>query len=488
MTVSSPEFQHADSIGLRERLAAGNLHFVGIGGAGMCALAEAIVRRGGRVSGCDVAPGDSIRPLERLGVRIFPEHGAAHVEDAGALVVSSAIPSDHPELAAAGRGGIPVWKRAEALGAWVNPGRVVAVSGTHGKTTTTAMITEILALAGQEPTGFAGGWVPAWNGHLRPGADELFVVEADEYDRSFHHLRPSLAVVTNMDADHLDTYGDVSGVREGFLRFLGGVSESGRVLVCADDPGAASLIPWLGARARSFGFSPGSQLRGRHLSHGATGSRLRVVEDGRSRGVLEIGMAGRHNAENALAAAAASRVLGVEWTAIRAALREFAGVVRRLQRLGTEGGVTVVDDYAHHPKEVHAALTTVRASFPGYRLVAVFQPHLYTRTRDFLKAFASALAGSDVVWITEIYAAREPPIPGVDGAFVARAVEQAYADVPERAGEVRLHGELDSLPAALADALRPGDLCLTLGAGSIGRVGPDLLERLRARRGGGDDE
>lgn len=471
----------------RDRFATESLHFMGIGGAGMCALAEAVARRGGRVSGCDLAPGESVRPLERLGVRVYPEHGTAHLENAGALVVSSAIPADHPEIAAAARAGIPVWKRAEALGAWVSAGRVVAVSGTHGKTTTTAMITEILARAGRDPTGFAGGWVPEWEGHLRPGGDELFVVEADEYDRSFHHLRPSLAVVTNVDADHLDTYGDMAGVREGFLGFLAGVARDGRVLVCADDPGAASLIPRLGSPPRTFGFSPGSQLRGRHLSHGVAGSRLRVVEDGRRRGVLEIGIAGRHNARNALAAVAAARSLGVGWPAIRASLRDFSGVVRRFQRLGTVAGVTVVDDYAHHPREVGAAIAAARTSFPERRLVSVFQPHLFTRTRDFAGAFASALAGSDAVWITEIYAARESPIPGIDGEFVARAVEQACAEAPERPPEVRFHREVDSLSTALAEALRPGDLCLTLGAGSIGEVGPALVEKLRAGRGGGHD-
>ena len=471
----------------RDRFVTENLHFMGIGGAGMCALAEAVARRGGRVSGCDLAPGGSVRPLERLGVRVIPEHGTAHVDSAGALVVSSAIPADHPEIVAAARAGVPGWKRAEALGAWVSSGRVVAVSGTHGKTTTTAMITEILVRAGRDPTGFAGGWVPEWDGHLRPGGDELFVVEADEYDRSFHHLRPSLAVVTNVDADHLDTYGDMAGVREGFLAFLAGVARGGRVLVCADDPGAASLIPWLGSPPRTFGFSPGSQLRGRNLSHGVAGSRLRIVEDGRRCGVLEIGIAGRHNAKNALAASAAARSLGVGWAAIRASLRDFSGVVRRFQRLGTVAGVTVVDDYAHHPREVGAAIAAARTSFPECRLVTVFQPHLFTRTRDFADAFASALAGSDAVWITEIYSARESPIPGIDGEFVARTVEQACADAPERSPEVRFHREVDSLPAALAEALRAGDLCLTLGAGSIGEVGPALVERLRTRRGGGHD-
>ena len=473
--------------GLRDLLSAGTLHFMGIGGAGMCALAEAIVRQGGRITGCDLAPGESVKPLERLGVRVWREHDPSHVEDAVALVVSSAIPGDHPEVEAAEGAGIPVWKRAQALGEWVNEGRVVAVAGTHGKTTTTAMITEILIRSGQDPTGFVGGWVPEWGGHLRQGTDDLFVVEADEYDRSFHHLRPWVAIVTNMDADHLDIYGDFMGVKMGFRRFLEGVRDGGTVIVCADDPGAASLLPWLHGRSKSFGFSAGSQLRAVDFATEGNKSSFTVIEGGVDSGPVRLRIAGRHNALNALAAAAAARALGVEWSAIKSGLAEFVGVVRRFQLLAADNGVTVVDDYAHHPREIEAALATARAAFPESRLVAVFQPHLYTRTRDFAARFGEALADADVVWITEVYPAREPPIPGVDGALVAREVEEAVERRSHGARGVFFHRDLDSLASQLAQSLEPGDLCLTLGAGSIERVGAEVVEQLRARRMGRQD-
>ncbi len=479
MSGAQPQAASAGQTALRDLLPSGTLHFMGIGGAGMCALAEAIVRRGGRVTGCDLAPGDSVKPLERLGVRVWSGHDAGHVKGAVALVISSAIPGDHPEVAAALGAGIPVWKRAQALGEWVNRGRVVAVAGTHGKTTTTAMVTEILTRSGWDPTGFVGGWVPAWGGHLRAGTDDLFVVEADEYDRSFHHLRPSVAIVTNMDPDHLDIYGDFEGVRAGFMEFLDRVREDGTVLVCADDPGSASLLPGLSGRVTSFGFTAGSQLRGVNFSNEGTGSRFGVIEAGRDQGSIQLGIAGRHNALNALAAAATTRALGVDWQAIQSCLAEFIGVVRRFQFLGEAAGVGVVDDYAHHPKEIDAALTAAREAHPGSRLVAVFQPHLYSRTRDFATDFGRALARADVVWVTEVYPAREPAIPGVDGALVAREVEDAVDNAERRVQQVHFHGNLDSLPGELASHLRSGDLCLTLGAGSIESIGSEVLEQLR---------
>lgn len=485
MSVTVPVHSDAQHAGLRDLLSSGTLHFMGIGGAGMCALAEAIVRHGGRVTGCDLTLGDSIKPLERLGIRVWSSHDASHVEGAVGLVVSSAISPDHPEIEAALGAGIPVWKRAQALGEWVNPGKVVAVAGTHGKTTTTAMVTEILARSGWDPTGFVGGWVPGWGGHLRPGADDVFVVEADEYDRSFHHLRPSIAIVTNMDADHLDVYGDLIGVREGFTQFLRGVHDDGTVLVCADDPGSASLVPWLSVSARSFGFSAGSQLRGVEFVSKDSGSRFRVVEDGFDRGELELRIPGRHNALNALAAAAAARSMGVDWTPIREALAGFSGVIRRFQRLGEARGVSVVDDYAHHPTEIEAAISTARSAYPGSRLVVVFQPHLYTRTRDFTKEFGRVLSAADVVWVTEIYPAREPPIPGVDGALVARAVQEAGSDGEGEPPEVHFHSDLSSLVDPLSHYLRTGDLCLTLGAGSIEAVAPELLAKLGSPGSGG---
>ena len=478
MKLTVPDGSGTQQPGLRDVLSSGTLHFMGIGGAGMCALAEAIVRHGGRVTGCDLVPGDSIKPLERLGVRVWPSHDPDHVEGAIGLVVSSAISPDHPEVEAALGAGIPVWKRAQALGEWVNPGRVVAVAGTHGKTTTTAMVTEILTGAGWDPTGFVGGWVAGWKGHLRPGADDLFVVEADEYDRSFHHLKPAVAIITNMDADHLDIYGDLTGVRAGFTRFLQGVREDGTVLVCADDPGSAPLLPVLSVSARSFGFSAGSQLRGVEFASDGGGTHFRIVEDGFDRGTVQLGVPGRHNALNALAAAAAARTLGIEWTIIRDSLACFSGVVRRFQLLGEAREVSLVDDYAHHPTEIDAAISTARSVYPKSRLVAVFQPHLYTRTRDFAREFGRALAKADVAWVTEVYPAREPPLPGVDGALVARAVDEASREQGGEPVEVHVHTDLPTLAERLAAYLRPRDVCLTLGAGSIDTVGPEVLERL----------
>lgn len=472
---------------LREVLDSGTLHFMGIGGAGMCALAEALVREGGRVTGCDMQPSPGVRPLEELGVRVQVGHHSDHVENIVGLIVSSAIPADHPELRAAIDAGIPVWKRAEALGHWVDSGTVVAVAGTHGKTTTTAMITEILVRAGMDPTGFVGGWMPAWQSHLRAGRDDLFVVEADEYDRSFHHLRPNVAVVTNMDADHLDIYGDLAGVRAGFVRFLEGVREGGGILACADDPGASSLLAAVSRSGRTFGFSAGAQLRGVDFEATAAGSLFRVFEDGRDRGRARVRVLGRHNASNALAAMAAARRVGVEWQVIFEALSEFSGVHRRFETLGSVAGVTVVDDYAHHPKELDAALSAARTGFPGGRLVAVFQPHLYTRTRDLAEEFGAALAAADEVWVTEVYPAREAPLAGVDGGLVAREVRKALGNEGPRSKAVHFHADLDTLPEVVASELRSGDVCVTLGAGSIERVGPEVLRRLEGGSGEGHD-
>jgi len=473
--------------GLRTLMTTGTVHFVGVGGAGMCALAEAMARQGGRITGCDLAPGEGTRSLERLGVRVQMGHDPGHLDGVVAVVASAAVPHDHPELRAARDSGIPVLKRAEALGEWVGEGTVVAVAGTHGKTTTTAMLTQILAQAGKDPTGFVGGRVPAWEGNLRPGSDTLFVVEADEYDRSFHRLRPAVAVVTNLDADHLDIYGDLDGVRAGFRTFLEGVDPAGTVLVCADDPGASSLLAGLGREGRTYGLAAGSQLRATGVELEGSPARFRVWEDGRSRGELELPVPGLHNVLNALGAAAAARALGAEWSAIREALAGFAGVGRRFESLGSAAGVRVVDDYAHHPTEISVTLAAARSSRPTDRLVAVFQPHLYSRTRDFAGEFGRALSAADSVWVTEVYPAREAPIPGVDGELVASEVRAAVGRGEGVASEVVVHRELDGLAEALADALRPGDLCLTLGAGTIERVGPELMRRLHAREGRGCD-
>ncbi|MEQ1856233.1 MAG: UDP-N-acetylmuramate--L-alanine ligase [Longimicrobiales bacterium] len=448
------------------------VHFMGVGGAGMCALAELVLRTGGRVSGCDQKDGAALDDLRRLGASVHIGHAPGHVAKACALVITSAVPKDHPELLAAGAAGIPVLKRAEALGAWVASGKVVAIAGTHGKTTTTAMTTEVLARAGWDPTGLVGGRVAAWGGNLRFGSPELYVVEADEYDRSFHQLTPDIAVVTNVEADHLDIYGDYAGVRAGFATFLDKVRPGGRVIACADDHGASSLLPRVAGKAYTYGTAAGAMLRAVDVSIGAAVTRATVIEDGARVGTLTLRKGGRHNLLNALGAAAAARTLGVEWIPIREALADFAGVARRFERLGEVGGVIVVDDYAHHPTEISATLAAARASFPGARLVVAFQPHLYTRTRDFAAEFGRALAAADVLWITDVFPAREPPIAGITGETLVRTAREASAE------DVRYHPAVETLSEALVDDLQAGDVLMTLGAGSIEVVGREVIARL----------
>ncbi|HSR41811.1 MAG TPA: UDP-N-acetylmuramate--L-alanine ligase [Longimicrobiales bacterium] len=465
----------SEGLDLRGLARRGPVHFMGVAGAGMCALAELLLRLGGTVTGCDLAPGRSTEALVALGAEIHEGHDPGHVADVTAVVVSAAVPPDHAELEAARARGVPVVKRARALGSVVNRGTVVAVAGTHGKTSTTAMATQILAEAGRNPTGFVGGRVKGWGGNLRFGSDELFVVEADEYDRSFHALEPTVAVVTNVEADHLDVYGDLEGVRSAYRAFVLSVPERGRVVACGDDSGASRLLPELGRRGWAYGLNPGPPLRAEDVRVSGTESRFRVVEEGRDRGGIRLRVPGVHHVRNALGAAGAARQMGVEWEAIRRGLESYRGVGRRFQCLGTADGVRVVDDYAHHPTEVRATLEAARAAFPEARIVAVFQPHLYTRTRDFAVEFGRALSRADEVWVTDVYPAREEPIPGIDGELVARAVEEG-----EGAPRVRYHAALEGLADALAESLAPGDVCLTLGAGSIEEVGPRILVRLGA--------
>lgn len=453
----------------------GTVHFMGVGGAGMSPLAELVLRAGGRVSGCDVKESPATRRLAELGAELHSGHDPAHAGNAAALVRTSAVPDDHPEVRRARERGIPVLKRARALGDVVNRGRVVAVAGTHGKTSTTALVTDVLAAGGLDPTGLVGGTVPAWSGNLRYGSHELFVVEADEYDRSFHTLEPDVAVVTNLEADHLDIYGDLQGVRDAFRAFLERVRHGGRVAVCADDPGASALLTSVPGKGYTYGLSAGSQLRAVDVRTDAGGTRFDVVEEGVDRGELGLGLPGRHNLRNALAAAACARHLGLAWEVIARGLAGFQGVGRRFQYLGEAGGVAVIDDYAHHPTEIGATLEAVSEMYPGRRIVAVFQPHLYSRTRDFHREFGRTLAAADRIWVTDVFPAREEPIPGVSGEMVADAVRDAGA-------EVRYHAALEGLDRAVADALESGDVLVSMGAGNVDQVAPAVLERIRAGR------
>jgi UDP-N-acetylmuramate--alanine ligase len=335
------------------------------------------------------------------------------------------------------------------------------------------MTTEILAAAGRNPTGLVGGRVSAWGGNLRAGADDLFVVEADEYDRSFLTLRPDVAIVTNIEADHLDIYGDLSGVREGFRAFLNEVKPEGRIVVCADDHGASRLVPEFARIATTYGTAAGAMVRATDIEVRGSGTSCRVHEGGHDRGTVEVGVPGRHNLLNGLAAATAARALGVEWSHVKEALARFGGVGRRFDRLGDVAGVTIVDDYAHHPTEIAATLQGAREAFPGRRIVVAFQPHLYSRTRDFSSAFGRTLAGGDVIWVTDVFPAREAPIPGVTGALVVDAARAAGAR------DVRYHERVETLAEAVAGELDEGDVVLTLGAGSIENVGAEVLRLVR---------
>lgn len=444
------------------------IHFVGIAGAGMSALAELFVRRGAVVTGCDAAP-EAPDDLRRAGITVSAGHDPAHVDGARALVITSAMPRDHPELARALSLGVPVVRRAEALGEAVSGGELVAVAGTHGKTTTTVMTAEALAAAGRDPTALVGGRVAAWQGNLRPGSDRLFVVEADEYDRSFLALSPSVAVVTNMEADHLDIYADLGDIRRAFEQF---VAPARCVVLCADDAGASSIGLPAGCEVLRYGLSTdNARVTALDILNVDGRLRCRVRYDGEEVGELTLRVPGVHNLRNALAAVASGFALGATLEQMSPGLEAFEGVERRFQRLGTVRGVDVVDDYAHHPTEIRATLDAARTAFPGRRIIAAFQPHLFTRTRDFADAFGAALAAADVVFLTEIYPARESPIPGVTSALVEEAVRQAGSRIAWR-------GERANLADALAAEVRDDDVVLTIGAGDVTRTGPELLRRL----------
>jgi UDP-N-acetylmuramate--alanine ligase len=444
------------------------IHFVGIAGAGMSALAELLVRRGAVVTGCDnslATAGD----LRRLGLTLYEGHDPSHVDGARAVVVTSAVPKAHPELERARSLGIPVIRRAEALGEAVSEATLVAVAGTHGKTTTTVLTTEALRAGGLNPTGVVGGRVSAWGGNLSDGGNSLFVVEADEYDRSFLALTPTIAVVTNVEADHLDIYRDLAEIRETFAKF---VQPARTIVLCADDDGANTLPTPSSAEVIRYGIRSGdARVRALNVELRGEGSELDVEFDDEQLGHVALKVPGRHNVLNALAGVSAGLALGANVERMRDGLAAFGGVERRFQRLGDARGVSVVDDYAHNPTKVRAAIETARVAFPGRHILAAFQPHLFTRTRDFAKEFGEALATADAVYLTEIYPAREQPITGVSSSLIEKAVRVA-------GGTIAWRGERAQLAEALGGTVREGDVVLTIGAGDITKTGPELLQRL----------
>ncbi len=450
-----------------------HLHFMGIGGVGMCGLAEVLLAEGHRVSGCDLADSERTRRLAGLGVSVQRGHDPDHLEGVDVLVVSSAVPAASPELAAARARGVPVARRAELLAELMRGRRGVAVAGTHGKTTTTALIGHLLAAAGADPTVIVGGRAHGLGAHARRGTGPLLVCEADEFDRSFLELAPEVAVITNLEAEHLDCYGDEEALTEAFAAFANRCSVFGAVLLCADDPGAWGLRGRLRRRVVGYGRSAAAELRLEIVDAGPAGTRFVVGRSGRVLGEVRLRLPGAFNALNAVAAIGAGLELGFDFATLAAACADFRGVARRFELRGERAGVTVVDDYAHHPTELAAVLGAARQALPGRRLVAVFQPHLYSRTRDFAPGFAAALLGAEVAVVLPIYPARERPIDGVSSQLVVDEARrlghpQALAGPPP-----------DEVMVQLEALLRPGDVLLTLGAGDVDRVAARWLEEAR---------
>jgi UDP-N-acetylmuramate--alanine ligase len=443
------------------------IHFVGIGGIGMSGIAEVLLNLGYPVSGSDLKASDVTRRLTTLGGRVSAGHAAENVADADVVVISSAVRPDNPEVTAARQLGIPIIPRAEMLGELMRVKDGVAVAGSHGKTSTTSMIAAVFAQAGLDPTVIIGGNVRALGSNARLGHGDVLVAEADESDGSFRHLSPMTAIITNIDREHMDHYGNLAALRAAFLDFANKVPFYGQVVICADDPSAAALAPDLLKRHVSYGLGAGD-YRGEIVEVSPKGTLFQISVRGKARGLAHIKMPGVHYAQNALAALAVADFFGVSFDDYREAMAQLAGVDRRFSIRGEAQEVLVIDDYGHHPTEIAATLAAARLF--GRRMVVAFQPHRHSRTKDLLADFAPALSAADEVVLTDIYAAGEAPLPGagIDALLATFASDPRVAYVPRA----------DLVPD-LAARLRPGDLLLTLGAGDITQVATDVLARLR---------
>jgi len=464
-----------------------HIHFVGIGGAGMSAIAEILHTQGYRVSGSDASEGEATRRLAALGVRVFIGHAAHQIEGAQAVVTSTAVKVDNPEVLAARAARVPVVARAVLLAELMRLKQGIAIAGTHGKTTTTSLVASVLAEAGEDPTFVIGGKLESAGANARLGQGECIVVEADESDASFLLLNPVVAVVTNIDADHMDTYGhDLGRLRGAFVEFLHRLPFYGRAVLCADDAGVRAIVPAIERPMFTYG------LGGETADLDLRAVDVRAVPGGQMQFTVQrkampdlavtLNLAGEHNVRNALAAIGVAMELGLPDEPVARALARFAGVGRRFQRHGelksADGGrFTLIDDYGHHPVEMAAVLQAARGAFPGRRLVLAFQPHRYTRTRDCFADFVGVLGRFDALWLTEVYAAGEAPIAGADGRALALAVTKAMTQ--SAGGRVDFVDDVQSLPQTIAAGTRDGDVVITMGAGSIGGVPARVKELVR---------
>jgi len=453
------------------------IHFVGIAGAGMSGIAEVLLNLGYAVSGSDLADNAVTRRLAQLGAMVHAVHAAGNVSGADAVVVSTAVRSDNPEVIAARAQRIPVVPRALMLAELMRLKQGIAIAGTHGKTTTTSLVASVLAEAGFDPTFVIGGRLEAAGSNARLGAGDFIVAEADESDASFLHLQPVIAVVTNIDADHMDTYQhDFARLKQAFVQFLQNLPFYGSAVLCADDPHVREILPFVSKPVITYGFAADAMVRAEAVEHAAGAMRFRVRREKAPALELSLNLPGRHNVQNALAAIAVASEVGAADAAIAKALAEFHGVGRRFQRCGEialagGGRLTLVDDYGHHPAEMAATLEAARGAFPGRRLVLAFQPHRYSRTRDLFEDFVRVLSTADALVLADVYSAGEPPIVAADGRSLARAVRVAGVVEPVFVEDIA------DMPEAIWRVAKDGDVVLTMGAGSIGGVPAQLARR-----------
>lgn len=458
-----------------------HIHFVGIGGSGMSGIAEVLLNLGYQISGSDLHPNAATERLAKLGARIMIGHADEHLAGADAVVTSTAVKGDNPEVLAARAQKIPVVPRALMLAELMRLKQGIAIAGTHGKTTTTSLVASVLNEAGLDPTFVIGGRLTSAASNARLGTGEFIVVEADESDASFLHLQPVMAVVTNIDADHMETYQhDFAKLKQAFVDFLQNLPFYGSAILCIDDPQVREIMTAVSKPVITYGFSEDAMVRAENVRHTNGSMRFDAVGEGiEGRMEVNVNLPGRHNVLNALAAITIGRELDIPAAAIQKALAEFRGVGRRFQRYGdvpiaSGGRFTLVDDYGHHPAEMAATLEAARGAFPGRRIVLAFQPHRYTRTRDLFEDFVRVLSSVDALLIAEVYAAGEAPIVAADGRALTRAVRVAGKVEPVFVEQI------EDMPAAILQAALDGDVVVTMGAGSIGGVPAQVV-----RLGGG---
>lgn len=454
-----------------------HIHFVGIGGIGMSGIAELLLNLGHQVSGSDIQETEITRRLETLGATISYSHQPQQVAGADAVVVSSAIDSDNPEVAAANMDyHIPVIRRAEMLAELMRLKYAVLVAGAHGKTTTTSMVGTVMAEGGLDPTVIIGGRLNAWGTNAKLGQGDFVVAEADESDGTFLLYSPTISLVTNIDTEHLDFYKDLDEIKETFLEFINQVPFYGLNILCLEDENIQGLLPRIKKRMVTYGFSAQADFQARDLAFDGLNVSYRAFYCGQELGTVTLPIPGQHNALNSLAAVAVGHELEIPFSAICRGLQEMTGVQRRFQIKGEVNGVTVIDDYGHHPTEIKAVLKTMASSFPGRRRLVLFQPHRYTRTQALFEDFTTAFYQSDVLIVTEIYAASEPVIPGVHAEKLTTAIQK------HGHGNVRYIPNHLALVPSLVEEVRGGDVVLTLGAGNIWQTGEALLEKLKERK------